>query len=452
MSHCERKTYTPIQVIYSQLSDTWVNVHNGLHFLEITDTSCTFVWASEETGFRHLYLITSALHLDAPQTQLESNILKNHLVEVGSAAAAGNVDQEMDGSHDQLGGAGGKDLLSANVINKVALTAGDWEVCGQKVWIDKERQIVFFQGLKHTPLEKHLYAVSLQQPGHIRWLTSPGSSYTVHFSDDCTIFMQTYCNIHSLPTCEIMKVDQSCNLGGVNGLQLSSLGYLLKGGAPENFQYCPTIYTEQLKDKDGSGSELIYAMVFKPHNFRLGEKYPTVLHVYGGPEVQVVNNTFKGIRQMRLHMLAAQGYCVICIDSRGSHHRGVKFEGYLRKRMGTVELADQVEILKKLSNQLGYIDMDRVAIHGWSYGMLICFSLKAGFFAKIVKFSGGYLCLMGLVQYPEVFKVAIAGAPVTSWENYDTAYTERYMDLPENNIGGYAAGSVLNYVNRFPDE
>lgn len=59
---------------------------------------------------------------------------------------------------------------------------------------------------------------------------------------------------------------------------------------------------------------------------------------------------------------------------------------------------------------------------------------------------------MGLVQYPEVFKVAIAGAPVTSWENYDTAYTERYMDLPENNIGGYAAGSVLNYVNRFPDE
>lgn len=70
----------------------------------------------------------------------------------------------------------------------------------------------------------------------------------------------------------------------------------------------------------------------------------------------------------------------------------------------------------------------------------------------VLLFPGGYLSLMGLCQYPEVFKVAIAGAPVTSWENYDTAYTERYMDLPENNRAGYAAGSVLNYVNKFPDE
>lgn len=388
--HIERRRYTPMQVVYSQVSETWVNVHNILHFLEITDTSCTFVWASEETEFRHLYLITSRLHLDAPQTQLESNILKNHLVETGThsshnsnshsnsssgsspatttGTATANItvggDQEMDGTYGQ---GSTKDLLTANVINKVALTAGEWEVCGQKVWIDKARQLIYFQGLKHSPLEKQLYAVSLQQPGNIRWLTKPGSSYTVHFNDDCSVFMQTFCNIHSLPTCELMKVDQTCALGGVNGIHLSSLGYLLKGGAPENVQYCPTIYTEQLKD----GSETIYAMVFKPHNFRLGEKYPTVLNVYGGPEVQVVNNTFKGVRQMRMHMLAAQGYCVVCIDSRGSHHRGSKFEGYLRKRMGTVELADQVEILQKLSNQLGYIDMKRVAIHGWSYGMAV---------------------------------------------------------------------------------
>lgn len=359
-------------MIYSQVSDNWVNVHNVLHFLEITNSSCTFVWASEETGFRHLYLITSGLHLDAPQTQLESNILKNHLAEDSSIVSG---DQEMDGSHSQSGTSSGNDLLTANVINKVALTDGDWEVCGQKAWVDKERQLVYFQALMHSPLEKHLYAVSLQQPGNIRWLTSPGSSYTVYFNDDCTIFMQTFCNIHSLPTCEVMKVDQSCNLGGVSGLQLTSLGYLLKGGAPSNFMYCPSIYTEQLKD----GSETIYAMVFKPHNFRLGVKYPTVLNVYGGPEVQMVNNTFKGIRQMRLHMLAAQGYCVVCIDSRGSHHRGVKFESYLRKRMGTVELKDQVEILRKLSNQLGYIDMERVAIQGWSYG-----ELKRNWFCKLM--------------------------------------------------------------------
>lgn len=79
----------------------------------------------------------------------------------------------------------------------------------------------------------------------------------------------------------------------------------------------------------------------------------------------------KGQRHLRMHMLAAQGYCVVCIDSRGSRHRGVKFETHLRRRMGQVELHDQVSVLKYLSNQLGYIDMDRVAIHGWSYGKFL---------------------------------------------------------------------------------
>lgn len=113
--------------------------------------------------------------------------------------------------------------------------------------------------------------------------------------------------------------------------------------------------------------------------------------VYGGPEVQTVSNSYKGLRNLRMHMLASQGYCVISIDSRGSRHRGVNFESHLKRRLGTVELADQVEVLKILAKKLGFIDMNRVAIHGWSYG--------------------GYLSLMGLVQYPELFKVAIAGAP-----------------------------------------
>lgn len=81
--------------------------------------------------------------------------------------------------------------------------------------------------------------------------------------------------------------------------------------------------------------------------------------------------SLQGMRQLRMHMLAAQGYCVICVDSRGSRHRGVQFESHIRCRMGTVELTDQVEVLKLLAEQLGYIDMDRVAIHGWSYGTML---------------------------------------------------------------------------------
>lgn len=238
--------------------------------------------------------------------------------------------------------------------------------------------------------------------------------------------LQASCNLSNLPKWEVIKIKHDPEQDGVDSISLAPMGVLLENPPPRKI-YSPMIYTPKL-----SSGEIVYAMVFKPHNFKLGVKYPTVLNVYGGPEVQTVSNTFKGMRQLRMHMLASQGYCVICIDSRGSRHRGIKFESHIHKRMGTVELADQVEVLKILSEALGYIDMDRVAIHGWSYG--------------------GYLSLMGLIQYPEVFKVSIAGAPVTSWEYYDTGYTERYMDLPENNREGYATGSVMNYIYMFPDE
>uniref|UniRef100_A0A0C4FEI9 LD33755p n=1 Tax=Drosophila melanogaster TaxID=7227 RepID=A0A0C4FEI9_DROME len=407
------RTITPLQVIYTERSDSWINVHDMLHFLDLTETSVTFLWASEETGFRHLYLVTASLLLSQANGQPDP----------GSVGAQPSF---VDLS-----------ALQPRILNKVALTSGEWEVLARNLWVDKANKLVYFVGLRDTPLEKHLYVVSLERPEHIRLLTEPGYSYLVEFDDhfndlfpifsqQCKLMLLVYCNIQRLPSCKVMRVNQTCSNGGVNGIQISLVGYLHEGGKPEP-QYCPQIFSPQLPSGD-----IVYAMVFKPHNFELGVKYPTVLNVYGGPEVQTVNNTFKGKHQLRMHMLAAQGYCVICIDSRGSRHRGKRFESHIRGRMGQVELTDQVDALRSLSDQLGYIDMDRVAIHGWSYG--------------------GYLSLMGLVQYPKIFKVAIAGAPVTNWEYYDTGYTERYMDMPQNNEAGYSAGSVLEYVNSFPEE
>ncbi|CAG8759982.1 10426_t:CDS:2, partial [Dentiscutata heterogama] len=111
--------------------------------------------------------------------------------------------------------------------------------------------------------------------------------------------------------------------------------------------------------------------------------------------------------------------------------RGLEFESYLKGRMGTVELDDQITGLKYLSSKNMGVDLERVAITGWSYG--------------------GYLSLMALAQYPQIFKLAIAGAPVTQWELYDTAYTERYMGLPEENVEGYHNGNVLTWAEKFPD-
>ncbi|XP_053659777.1 dipeptidyl peptidase 9 [Anopheles marshallii] len=447
------KSTRPLQVIYSETSNSWVNVHDVLQFVELSEQEVTFLWASEETGYRHLYLVTSSLiphgcNSSGSSSSYNSNSVGNHQNTILS-----NVHHKHHG-HDEANSANFQAISSGSdhslpsmacigstliprIVNKVTLTSGNWEVLGRNVWFDRLRQLVYFMGLRETPLEKHLYVVSLAKPNQLRLLTMPGFSFTVEFNDDCTLFLQTYCNISTLPSWELIRIrhDTDGNSNGcsqspssaIDTLELISMGFLAEGGPSENTLYNPSIYSPQI-----STGDVLYAMVFKPHNFMLGVKYPTVLNVYGGPEVQTVSNTFKGMRQLRMHMLASQGYCVICVDSRGSRHRGVEFESYIRCRMGTVELSDQVEVLRILADQLGYIDMDRVAIHGWSYG--------------------GYLSLMGLVQYPDIFKVSIAGAPVTSWEYYDTGYTERYMDLPDNNRSGYTAGSVLNYIQKFPDE
>ncbi|CAH0559459.1 unnamed protein product [Brassicogethes aeneus] len=384
-----------VQVIYTQESPVWINVHDLLHFLPSSEPNeVRFVWASEESGFRHLYLVTSQL----------SNYT-NGLTE--SVVAMDCV------------------YMQPKIISKVELTSGEWEVLGQNVWVDEEKQLVYFLGLRETPLEKHLYVVSLRRPGEVRLLTRPGYSYSVDFSKDCSLFVTVYSNIKNLPACQVFRINHTD--WTVEGVTLTPIGYLLESSATVQESFCPELYTHEI-----SSGPVLYAMVFKPHNFEPGKKYPTILNVYGGPEVQLVSNTFKGMRQLRMHMLAARGYCVVAIDSRGSQHRGLQFESYIKRRMGTVELSDQVEVLNWLADTVGYIDLKRVAIHGWSYG--------------------GYLSLMGLIQYPDLFKIAIAGAPVTSWNLYDTGYTERYMDLPDKNITGYMQGSVLNYVTRFPDE
>jgi dipeptidyl aminopeptidase/acylaminoacyl peptidase len=155
-------------------------------------------------------------------------------------------------------------------------------------------------------------------------------------------------------------------------------------------------------------------------------------------------NDFKFPRLVRYLMSVYFGFAVVIIDSRGSNDRGIQFESYIKSRLGRVELKDQMRGLEYIVEQkvgaepkdgvvVSVVDMSRLAITGWSYG--------------------GYLSLMALAQYPEVFKMAIAGAPVTQWELYDAAYTERYMGLPEGeNKAVYEKSSVLHYVDGFPEK
>ncbi|XP_023345697.1 dipeptidyl peptidase 9 [Eurytemora carolleeae] len=383
------KERAPVQVITVEQSDTWVNVNDILLFLPHSHPhQLKFIWASEETGYRHLYLVVVSIH-------------------------RGGRDSSPPDS-----------TLLPRIISRVQLTHGNWEVLNKQVWFDAQHELVYFHGLHHSVLEPHLYAVSLRRPGEIRKLTTSGFSHSVEMSADCKMMATVFSSVNNLPGCQVFSISQADNT--VNGINLQSLGWLLQSTQPEKEYPPPEVFTHVL-----STGEELYGLLYKPRMLP-GVKYPVMLNVYGGPELQLVSNSFKGLRELRSHLLASQGYVVICIDNRGSLHRGVAWESCLRGKLGQVELQDQLEILHSLASITGYIDLDRVAIHGWSYG--------------------GYLSLMALIQYPKEFKVAVAGAPVTSWNYYDTGYTERYLDTPSANPTSYKLGSILNFVDQLPDE
>jgi dipeptidyl-peptidase 9 len=134
-------------------------------------------------------------------------------------------------------------------------------------------------------------------------------------------------------------------------------------------------------------------------------------------------------QNMKLHAYASLGFVVVILDNVGSANRGLEFESRIQHRMGILEVQDQVAGLTHLIDQ-GIVDRSRILVTGSSYG--------------------GYMSLMCLAQRPDLFTIAVASAPVTQWEAYDTGYTERYMDQPKHNVEGYRESSVLNWVSGFP--
>ncbi|XP_045781604.1 dipeptidyl peptidase 9 isoform X1 [Maniola jurtina] len=416
----------PIQVLVQESApEAWVNVHDILHFLPSSLGTVKFIWASEETGHLHLYLITCAV----PGKRAES------VIEMITE----------DESH----------AIGPNIISKEAITTGEWEIMGRKIWVDESRGLVYFVGLRETPLERHLYVAPFNppRPHQVTLLTTVGHSHTVDMDEDCSMAVITSSNISSVPNTRVYRVTHGANT------MLLPHGTLVERASSESSDTRSFNGSWDSRSCDGEDDSEVSLLVRERSlssidvpppqilSTRLScglmayctlwrcagsGRRPTVLHVYGGPEVQTVTNSYKGIRQLRMHMLAARGFNVVAVDSRGSKHRGRAWEAAIKGKMGQVELDDQVEVLQWLAKETGCIDMERVAIHGWSYG--------------------GYLSLIGLATRPSIFKVCVAGAPVTCWRLYDTAYTERYMGLPAWAPHAYSRASVLAHAPFFPDK
>ncbi|KTG17112.1 hypothetical protein cypCar_00031010 [Cyprinus carpio] len=385
-------------IIYEEVTDIWINVHDIFYpFIQTTNDKITFLWVNEsQTGFCHLYRITSLLQPGCQQWTREYSPAD--------------------------------DDFKCPIEEEVALTNGEWEVLarhGSKIWVNEETKLVYFQGTNDTPLEHHLYVVSYESPGEVVKLTKPGFSHSCSVSQNFDMFISHYSNVSTPPCVHVYKLMGS-DSDPLHKEPEFWASMMEATGCPADY-----VPPEIFSFPASSGFQL-YGMLYKPHNLKPGKKHPTILFVYGGPQVQLVNNSYKGVKYLRLNTLASLGYAVVVIDGRGSCQRGLKFEGALKNKMGQVEIEDQVEGLQYVAENYKFIDMSRVAIHGWSYG--------------------GFLSLMGLIHRPNIFKVAIAGAPVTVWMAYDTGYTERYMDVPENNQQGYEAGSVALHVDKLPNE
>lgn len=179
-----------------------------------------------------------------------------------------------------------------------------------------------------------------------------------------------------------------------------------------------------IKAKDGA--DLYYRMI-KPANFDPSKKYPVMVYVYGGPHAQMVTNSWLYGANLWMHWMANQGYIVFTLDNHGSGERGFAFESQIHRRLGDVEMEDQllgVDFLKSLP----YVDRKRMAVHGWSFG--------------------GFMTTSLMLRQPGVFTTGVAGGPVTDWKYYEIMYGERYMDRPEQNKEGYEKASLLNYADK----
>src|SRR6202522_974218 len=338
----------------------WINVSDDLYFFS---DNKKFLWSSERTGFRHFYLYENS----------------------------------------------GKQIAQ--------LTSGDWAItdlggfgpgAANHPAVDEAHGYIYFLANKEDPRETGLYRVSIADKS-LTQITKGQGTHGANIAPDASVFVDTYSNAATPARQDLYRMD---------GTRVAVVN---EGKVPELAEYklSPVEFVAVTAD-DGTK---LNASIIKPLNFDPTKKYPVLINVYGGPHVQLVRNTWGGLRYLLDQVYAAKGYIPFTLDNRGSWGRGHAFETPLYHHMGKIELQDQLAGVKYLKS-LDYVDPARIGITGGSYG--------------------GYMTLEAFFNAPGVFKLGVSDAPVTDWKLYDTIYTERYMGTPQNNPDGYKNSSPVN--------
>lgn len=285
------------------------------------------------------------------------------------------------------------------------LTAGAWDV-SHIVAVDEAGSRVLFIGNKDATLDRQLYAAKLDGSG-IERLSHDDGVHDVSGPRPHHGWVDIHSSTTRLPKASIH--DATGKAIGEIPVKLDPDLDQLKLRSPK------LVRIEGTKD-----APPLHGALLEPRNMQAGVKYPVIVMVYGGPGVQTVSNSYNPL--LLWQHLADRGFVVWQVDNRGSTGRGHAFEAPLHKKMGSVELDDQLRGLDYLSS-LPFVDASRVGIYGHSYG--------------------GYLAALAMLKAPDRFKVGVSGSPVTDWKYYDTGYTERYMGTPQNNATGYQGSSLI---------
>lgn len=288
------------------------------------------------------------------------------------------------------------------------LTKGSWLV-NELLAFDKEKKEIIFSASKESPMEKNAYAVSWET-GTIRRIDRGTGYHNFSASSDGSYLLDVYSN-ESTP-----KISQLLNTNGKWSKELLRAENTL--AAYDR----PEIKNVTLSAADGTP---LYGKLILPTQFDPKKKYPVIVYLYNGPNVQLLHNSFPASGNLWYEYMAQKGYVVFTMDGRGSSNRGLKFEQATFGKLGTVELEDQLQGVKYLKS-LSFVDADRMGIHGWSFG--------------------GFMTTSMMLRYPDVFKVGVAGGPVMDWKMYEIMYTERYMNTPQENAKGYEDANLLSKV------
>ena len=288
------------------------------------------------------------------------------------------------------------------------LTSGPWVVLEVLGFNEKQKTIIFKANKEH-PLHHRLYSVSMT--GNIKQLETVDGVHSGILSPSGNFLIDRF----STPTRP--RVIDVVDLTKKTPVHTN----LLEAEDPWTGYQQPIFECGSIKAADGI-TDLYYRMV-KPYDFNPAQKYPTVVYVYGGPHANNIQASWHWASRSWETYMAQKGYIVFILDNRGSQYRGRDFEQATFHQLGQIEMQDQMKGVDYLRT-LPYVDMNRLGVHGWSFG--------------------GFMTISLMTNYPDVFKVGVAGGPVIDWKWYEVMYGERYMGTPENNPEGYAKSSLID--------